>query len=352
MPVPISRPTGTKPWGPLGYLKDLISPPGYVARGPFGSRPASAATLSGRAPTDAELRAQGYGFGVRENDPLEQKSAGRAPTDAELQAQGYGFGVREYDPLERGSRLPQRALPVYAGATPASTRGIVQGVTASGQVDRTQSDLYKQYALNPQGQFDRYFGTSEMNRYFGSTSRGAGAPKSAEEMTALASQTQAPTGTGVPLSTYYRAQSAAGRGNMPEIVEGLTQGLDTQKADAMKQWAQSNPMLAMREFNKRFPSGQPTMGSGEPSVSQSLQGTQYQGVGGQGFDTSASFSVAANAVPGPWNVQGAMVDANRGAQNLFSKQAEFTTGEGMPAFETTSDKVKAFLQGQRIRSDV
>ena len=29
-----------------------------------------------------------------------------APTDAQLRAEGFGFGVREYDPLERGIKPP------------------------------------------------------------------------------------------------------------------------------------------------------------------------------------------------------------------------------------------------------
>lgn len=244
MPVPISRPTVTKFWGPLGYLKDLIAPPGYVSRGPLGSRPAAAATRTDRAPTDAELRAEGYGFGVREYDPLNRRSAERAPTDAELKAEGYGFGVREYDPLERGT------MPPYAGATPAGARGIVQGVTRGGQVDRTQSDLYRQYAMTPQGQFERYFSGGEMDQYFGDASRGKGAPKDLEAMKALAGQAKAPTDT--PLATYYRAQSAAGRGSMDEIISAMGyQG-------PMAEWAKANPMLAQREYAKKFPGGSAT----------------------------------------------------------------------------------------------
>lgn len=140
MPVPIQRPTGGKPWGLLGYLKDFISPPGYVSRGPLGARPAGAATLQGRAPTDAELRAQGYGFGVREYDPLELKK-GRAPTDAELKAQGYGFGVREYDPLERGVR--RQSTPVVTPAGVVQPAAIVSGLTPAGTVDYSQADEYK-----------------------------------------------------------------------------------------------------------------------------------------------------------------------------------------------------------------
>jgi hypothetical protein len=71
---------------------------------------------------------------------------------------------------------------------------------------------FKAQPMTSQGQFDRYFGTSEMDPFFGSSSRGAGAPKTAEEMMALATQQKAPMET--PLSTYYRSQSAAGRAEM------------------------------------------------------------------------------------------------------------------------------------------
>lgn len=271
------------------------------------------------------------------------------PTAALNALSGFARSARAaFDPqeawLQEGERqgkaraMQQAVLSRVGPPTGSSVFGttpVVTGRTSGGEIDRTQSDTYKQYAMTPQGQFDRYFGTSEMDRYFGGASRGAGAPKSVEEMTALAGQTQAPAGTGVPLSTYYRAQSAAGRGNMPEIQKalGYAEGSD------MAKWAAANPMLAQRLYAEQQ--------AKQKQDVTTVANTGYAGVTPQPV-AQENFSVAANAVPGPWNVQGAMVDANRGAQNLFSKQAEFTTGEGMPAFETTSDKVKAFLQGQRI----
>ena len=117
-------------------------------------------------------------------------------------------------------------------------RGTRDGVTP----DRTQSDLYRQYAMNPEGQFQRYFQSPEMDQYFGAASRGKGAPENLAAMQALAAQTKAPTD--VPLSAYYRAQSAAGRGNMPEITKSLGYEADS----AMAKWAQANPMLAQRLY--------------------------------------------------------------------------------------------------------
>ena len=98
--------------------------------------------------------------------------------------------------------------------------------------------------MTQEGQFQRYFGTGEMDPFFGAASRGAGAPKTSEEMMTLAAQQKAPTET--PLSTYYRSQSAAGRAEMPSIVEGLGYA----KGTPLAQWAEANPMLAKRLYEK------------------------------------------------------------------------------------------------------
>jgi hypothetical protein len=235
---------------------------------------------------------------------------------------------RAAEAFRPGAGFPGQSTPIVLG-----TR---DGVTP----DRTQSDLYKQYALNPQGQFDRYFGGGEMDQYFGAASRGKGAPQDLAAMNALAGQAKA-TGD---LATYYRAQSAAGRGNMPEIVEGLTYGLDPKKAAAMKQWAETNPMLAMREFNKKFPSGQPTMGSGEPVTAESLQGTQYQGVGGQGFDTSALTGdpiTKAFTLPGGAMTQGQAVSQPYADANALA--ALKTNPQNAISQMPVGDRTKEFL---------
>jgi len=103
---------------------------------------------------------------------------------------------------------------------------------------------FKAQPMTSEGQFTRYFGTSEMDPFFGASSRGAGAPKTAEEMMTLATQQKAPMET--PLSTYYRSQSAAGRAEMPAITEGLGYA----KGTPLAQWAEANPMLAKRLFEK------------------------------------------------------------------------------------------------------
>ena len=106
----------------------------------------------------------------------------------------------------------------------------------------------KPFAMTSEGQFDRYFKTPEMDQYFGAESRGKGAPADAAAMEKLAFEQKAPMDA--PLATYYRAQSAAGRGNMPDIVAGITAGKGEKEAAALTKWAEANPMLAQRLYAK------------------------------------------------------------------------------------------------------
>ena len=106
----------------------------------------------------------------------------------------------------------------------------------------------KPFAMTPEGQFERYFQTPEMDQSFGAESRGKGAPADAAAMEKLAFEQKAPMDA--PLATYYRAQSAAGRGNMPDIVAGITAGKGEKEAAALTKWAEANPMLAQRLYAK------------------------------------------------------------------------------------------------------
>jgi hypothetical protein len=122
----------------------------------------------------------------------------------------------------------------------------------------------KTYEATPQGQFDRYFGSPEMDQYFGAASRGKGAPKTAEAALELASGKGVPEGTDIAMK--YRAESAMGRGNMDEIVEAMGY-----KGSPLEQWARANPMLAFRQYNKKFPAGEPTIGP-TPAALQASEG--------------------------------------------------------------------------------
>ena len=232
-----------------------------------------------------------------------QTAAPEFPTEP---GPGWMFQARAQQLRRNAPAAP--VLPTPTGAAPGfGPAPIVRGTRDGVTPDRTQSDLYRQYA--PQ-----------------------------------------PTFAANPLSQQYRAESEAGRKNMPEVVAGLTQGLEGEKAKAMQTWAQANPMLAYREYNKRFPAGEPTIGPTPATLQadESLKGvTQFfPGAEPGGFTPGV-----ANAVPAPWNTQGAMVDLNRGVQNIQPFQMAKTSGEGMPAFETTaaysgpvSERVQMFLK--------
>lgn len=286
--------------------------------------------------------------------------------------------------LQEGERLGrQRALQqalLSRVPAPGTSRGVLGTVDRSGtdiggdgRGDETRA-LLSQYApkpsfpLTPQGQFDRYFGTSgEMDPYFGAASRGAGAPKNVQDMLALASQRTAPGSTPQDLATYYRAQSAAGRGSMDEIVSGLTYGKTGKEAENLTAWAKANPMLAMREYNKRFPGGQPTMGTGELATTEALQGTRYQGVGGQGFgaatapgsvqgmDSTSALSVPPElkpfTLPGGAFTQGRAVSApydTAQAQAAWKTNPQNWASQQIPG---VSERAEEFIKGLKPFSD-
>lgn len=110
-------------------------------KGPFfAGRGANAATQ--QAPTDAELRAQGY-------RPLsEEFSAARsAPTDAELRAQGYRPLSEEFSAARNNRQIappaPVLPAPVTIPAGTVQPTAIVKGLTPAGTVDYSQGDEYK-----------------------------------------------------------------------------------------------------------------------------------------------------------------------------------------------------------------
>ena len=119
------------------------------------------------------------------------------------------------------------------------------------------------YEMTPEGQYQRYFTGTEMDRYFGGRP-GKQMPKDAAAMQEAAMLQQAPTTMG--LSDYYRSQSATGRANMDQIIAQMGYTGD------MAKWARANPMIAQREYAKQFQGGVPTTGAegAVPQVDQSL----------------------------------------------------------------------------------
>lgn len=61
---------------------------------------------------------------------------------------------------------------------------------------------------------------------------------------------------------------------------------------------------------------------------------------------SEDFAMAANSVPAPWNQQGVKVSSDFAGVVPF--QAAKTTGEGMPAFQTTGEKAEEFLRNVKL----
>ena len=156
------------------------------------------------------------------------------------------------------------------------------------------------------------------------------------------------------LKDYYSAQQEVGSRNIGEI----TGALGYQKGSAMEQWAKANPMLAMREFNKKFPTGAPTQGPSDEAIRAAMGGGTYFPSEGSPSPVAnaptlagqSSFSNVANAVPAPPQQQGAAVSAPYAEAN--AQAAEKTAGAtGMPNLETTAkpqttlDKVSGFLNG-------
>lgn len=282
---------------------------------------------------------------------------------------GSEKAAKDYTNLLRGMpasaaeepRRRQIAPGVWEGEVPGAppapqlpppgfgTAPIVYGSNGSGGADRRKSDVYKQYAMTPEGQFQRYFSTGEMDPFFGATSRGTGSPQTAAEMMTLAAKPSAPTE--VPLSTYYRAQSAAGRAEMPTILETLGYG----KGTPLAAWAEANPMLARRLYEKQL-----AKKPAAPSPEIAELGARAQEEGGYAATMQANpglFSAGVgNPIPptedrsGTGMTQGEKMDVSRGVQNLQPLQAAKTSGAGMPQFETTdeslSNRINAFLYGK------
>ena len=232
------------------------------------------------------------------------------------------------------------------GTDDGRVSGLFNGVAAAdiggdGRSDE-QRALASQYAPKPfpmtqEGQFNRYFKTPEFDYVFGAQT--SNEPKTAAEMAALATQRNAPTTSS--LSDYYRSQSAMGRVNQAAIQEMYKDRPDLQK------WAAENPMLAQREYTKKYGTTDITK--------QAAAGDYFRDLGGgaqaeSGY-TREAFGLPANPVPptqqpGPGGMdQGTRVSFFRGADEIAPQQAMKTTGEGMPQFQTTLSKAEDFLKG-------
>ena len=182
-----------------------------------------------------------------------------------------------------------------------------------------------------------------------------------------------PTGSNKPasLKDYYTAQTLQGSAGMGNIISAMGY-----KGD-MAKWAQANPMLAQREFSKRF--GGATLGSavqsdgsvrGMPQAisgldtskmmpTAAMQGTAFPGQG-QGptfnpaaFTDKSDFGTPANGVPADPKVQGRAVSAPY--DEAQRQAAEKTLGAtGMPQLPTLGgdwlSKMMASPWGQALKN--
>jgi len=166
----------------------------------------------------------------------------------------------------------------------------------------------------------------------------------------LAGMSSLPTGftpTGATkqanLKDYYAAQALQGSANLGTIIKDMGYTGD------MAKWAQLHPGLAQEQYAKKFGAGSAggrDIGSFIGDVSRYADQGQASPAG------QTSFGQIANPVaPTQALNQGAMVDANRGKENLLPQQAAKTTPEGaMPQLETTAqpqtilDKATTFVK--------
>jgi len=157
----------------------------------------------------------------------------------------------------------------------------------------------------------------------------------------LAGMTSLPTGftpTGgkqaAGLKDYYAAQQEVGERNIGEIIGGL----EYQKGSPMEQWAKANPMLAMREYNKKFPAGEATQGPSDDAIRAAISGGKFYPSEGSPspITNPPNFGTPANAVPAPPMQQGRAVSA---PYDEAQRQAAGNTAgaTGMPNFETTPE---------------
>ena len=173
----------------------------------------------------------------------------------------------------------------------------------------------------------------------------------------LAGMTSLPTGftpTGASkqasLKDYYAAQALQGNANLGTITSALTQGMQGAEATNMAAWAKANPGLAQQAYAKQMGAGQAT-GPGGRDIGSFIGDVSKYADQGQASSDEAAFGTIANPVAPTtaWN-QGAMVDANRGKDNLLPQQAAKTNLDGgAPALNTTAgqpstwDKAAKFL---------
>ena len=166
----------------------------------------------------------------------------------------------------------------------------------------------------------------------------------------LAMQTSLPTGftpTGAKgpasLKDFYSAESQVGGRNIESVIPSLTKGLQGKEAENIATWAKANPMLAQREYAKKFSADQAAAGYGGTGPSDEAIRAAISG--GKFFPSEGSpspianppgFGTPANALPAPPMQQGRAVSAPyEEAQRQAASGGRTLGATGMPQLETT-----------------
>ena len=237
--------------------------------------------------------------------------------------------------LPAGARAAEAAGPPVPpgltnrldGATPASSGG-----GRPTPIVQASDDTYKQL-------LSQYGGAPGIQQLAGMTSLPTGFT---------------PTGASQPasLKDYYAAQTLQGSANLGNIISEMGY------KGPMAEWAKANPMLAQREYDKRFggatlasavqPTGEvrgmpqaiPGLDTSKMMPTADMQGTAFPGQGqGPAFNPTAfndqiSFGTPANKLPADPMTQGRAVSAPY--DQAQAKAAEKTAGlDEAPAFPTT-----------------
>jgi hypothetical protein len=145
------------------------------------------------------------------------------------------------------------------------------------------------------------------------------------------------------LKDYYAAQALQGNANLGTIIKDMGYSGD------MAKWAQLHPELAQAQYAKKFgagSAGKRDIGSFIGDVNRYADQEQASPAGQTSFGNIANPVAPTTALN-----QGAVMDANRGKENLVPQQAAKTTPDGtMPNLETTAqpqttlDKVNTFVK--------
>lgn len=232
---------------------------------------------------------------------------GSKPTEIEKR---YGINTQ-------GAARPEQAEPNVDPVAPGLQRPDPYGDSAARARESEQRRMMQQYASK------EYWDTEQ-----------------GKAMLSLGQQMSAPQDA--KLADYYGAQRAVGIGSMDEILSGLASVDDRYKEGGdLRQWAQANQGLALREYNKRFPGGEAGIGEGElaaPSIDTA------NSTAGEKALMEAKYALHGdpNAVPDAAPAPPSYVPDDRVLG--MNPQGQLTVGEGAYGFDPATDQALTIAQ--------